>query len=261
MSSFVNFPGGAVVSGRSGDRWLGVRASRSRGSSDTLVMGRPFTTDSTSHIRVRRSSSSNPFFFIIAFITFLTVLIHLSHTPPWCEPVGGLKVHLISCCSRNSWTCCWFQALTACRSFFSPLTKLPPLSERISYGCPLLAMKRLKALMKDSVSKEWTTSMWTARTTRYVKSTPYILTLLLPRRASNGPKQSTPTWVKGGLEGVILSSGRLAIFCCGAAAWRRLQSRQVLMVLRMLDLALMIQNLCLIMDNVCSRPECPAAWW
>ena len=92
------------------------------------------------------------------------------------------KVHLMSCCSRNSWTCCWFQALTTCRISFSPLTKLLPLSERIFSGCPLLLMKRFKALMKGSVSK-----CGLLGRQGMLKSTPYLLTLLLPRRASNGP--------------------------------------------------------------------------
>ena len=79
-------------------------------------------------------------------------------------------------------TCCWFQALTTCRISFSPLTKLLPLSERIFSGCPLLLMKRFKALMKGSVSK-----CGLLGRQGMLKSTPYLLTLLLPRRASNGP--------------------------------------------------------------------------
>ena len=168
--------GRALVPGRSSDMWLGVKASRSRGSPI-------YYTDYTSHNRVWRPSLCNNFSFVIAFTTFLAILIHLSHTPPWCEPVqGGSKVYLMSCCSRNSWTCCWFQALTTCRISFSPLTKLLPLSERIFSGCPLLLMKRFKALMKGSVSK-----CGLLGRQGMLKSTPYLLTLLLPRRASNGP--------------------------------------------------------------------------
>ena len=74
---------------------VGVKGSKSRGSSETLVMGRPFTMASTSHIRVVRPSSSSTCSFVMALKTLRTVRIHRSHTPPWWEPAGGLNVHLV----------------------------------------------------------------------------------------------------------------------------------------------------------------------
>ena len=48
---------------------------------------------------------------------------------------------------------------------------------------------------------------------RHVDNTPYLLAVVRPRRTVKGPKQLTPASVNGGFEGVIRSSGRLAIFC------------------------------------------------
>ena len=67
--------------------------------------------------------------------------------------------------------------------------------------------------------------------------------------------------MNGGFEGVIRSSGRFAIFCCAVGAWRLLQLKHSLRMPRTVDLALIIQNLCLISDRVYSRPECPEMWW
>ena len=53
-------------------------------------------------------------------------------------------------------------------------------------------MNLRNALIKDSVSNEDAVSMWTARRVRHVNITPYRLTLVLPRRTWNGPKQSIP---------------------------------------------------------------------
>ena len=55
-----------------------------------------------SHIRVLIPSSSIVCSLINALNIFLTVLMHLSHTPPWWEPAGGLNVHLIFFCKRDS---------------------------------------------------------------------------------------------------------------------------------------------------------------
>ncbi len=67
--------------------------------------------------------------------------------------------------------------------------------------------------MKEAVSIELAISMWTARIVKQVNKTPYFLMILLPRLTLKGPKQSTPTYVKGGSDGVTRSTGRLAIFC------------------------------------------------
>ena len=92
---------------------------------------------STSHIRVLRLSSSSTCSLIKALNTLRTVRMHRSHTPPWWEPVGGLKVHLTLRCSKKSWIWLWFQLLIASRSSLSPLKKLPPLLECIFSGRPL----------------------------------------------------------------------------------------------------------------------------
>ena len=194
MSSLENTPGGIVDPARRRSRRLGVSTLISFASSDTLVIGLPFPIDSTSHISVFRPSSSKTCCFSNAFMTFLTVLIHLSHTPPWWEAAGGLNVHLISCCKRNSWTWLWFHSWSPFRNSFSPLTKFPPLSDLISSGLPLLAMNHRRALINDYVSIECTISMWTALMVRHVNKAPYHLALVRPRRTVKGPNKSTPTY-------------------------------------------------------------------
>ena len=74
---------------RNNRRGLGVRASGSLGSSETLVMGRPLTTDSTSHIKVRSPSSSRGCSFRQVNSTpyLLTVLL------PWRMNIGPKTVH------------------------------------------------------------------------------------------------------------------------------------------------------------------------
>ena len=182
------------------------RCNDGRYSFNHLRLGLPLIMDSTSHINVWRLSS----FSICSWskasskacITFLTVRIHRSQIPPWCDAVGGLKIHLMSLNSSNWWILSWFQSLTQLRNSFSPLTKFPPLSDLISSGLPLLATNRLKAFKKESVTRLGATSIWIARTVRHVNITPYLFTKLRPRRILNGPKQSTPVYVNGGLHGV-----------------------------------------------------------
>ena len=187
--------------------------------------------------------------------------MHLSHTPPWCEAAGGLNIHLISCCKRNSWIWFWFHSWTAFRSSFSPLTKFPLLSDLISSGLPLLAMKRRVALINNSVSIEWTISMWTALMVRHVNKALYLLAMVHLRCTVNGPNKSTPTYVKGGLEGVTWSCGKLTIFCFIMRAWRHWQLKYVLRMLRTLDRAPRIQYLCLISDRVYLIPEWAEVRW
>ena len=62
-------------------------------------------------------------------------------------------------------------------------------------------------LIKESVSILYATSICTARVTRLVYRTLYLLTWLLPLLTENGPKQSTPTKLKGGFQGVTHSFG------------------------------------------------------
>lgn len=143
----------------------------------------------------------------------------------------------------------------AFRNSFSPRTKFPSLLDLTSCGTPLLAMKRNMLFKDESVSRLWTPSMWIARIAIQVNNTPHLLTVVLPRRTRNGPKQSTPTNVKGGLSGVVLSLGMLAIFCSLTGACRFLHWKQPFRFFLTADLPLTIQNRSLIMYKTCSDPE------
>lgn len=164
-------------------------------------------------IYVCRLSSFSVCLWRTALITFLTVRIQCSQTPPWCEAPGGLKIHLMFLSSRTWCILLWFQLFMQPRNSFSLLTKFLPLSDLISSGFPLLAMKRLMAFRNEWLSRLDATSIWMARIVRHVSITPYLLTILCPRRTLNAPKQSTPVKVKGGFDGVTWLFGRSAIFC------------------------------------------------
>ena len=103
LSFLENFPGGMEGPGCSNSRWFGVNASTSFGSSDTFVIGRRsrlilLRTSGCSALRRPLTAQS----LTNALNTFLTVLIHRSHTPPWREPAGGLNIHVIFFCSSDS---------------------------------------------------------------------------------------------------------------------------------------------------------------
>ena len=195
-----------------------------------------------------------------------SVLVHLCcwHTPPGSDRVArsyGVSCRRVPAQRRLLQNFSAFCSISAAPgekvdihvpSSLTPLTKLPPLSERISSGRPLLATNLRNALINDSVSSELTTSMWTVRRAKHVKMIPYLLTLDRPRRTSKGPKQSTPVNVKGGLEGVTRSTGRLAVFCWPVGDWCFLQVRHFSSILRTADLAFMIQYLWRMRDRVYS---------
>ena len=88
-----------------------------------------------------------------------TYLIILSHTPPICEAVGGLKTQRISFCCRNTLIITWFHFAIACLSSLSALVKLIPLSDLISWGTPLLAINLRRAFIKELVSRLWATAL------------------------------------------------------------------------------------------------------
>ena len=81
-SSFLNRPGGEIISDLSNNRWLGVKGSMSLGSLDTVMMGRLFMMLSTSHLRVTKLPSSAICSHSKACRIFQMVRIHLSQMSP-----------------------------------------------------------------------------------------------------------------------------------------------------------------------------------
>ena len=142
--------------------------------------------------------------------------IMLSHEPPMWEECGTLKFQIVPECWRKffiagSPTC------TELRFSSSTVpTKFVLQSERYSLTGPLSAWNHLMELMKDEADNSSTSSMWIARHPRHVNMTAQCLELAAPPRVRrvttcHGPKRSTPTKVKGGLE-ISRSAGRSAIF-------------------------------------------------
>ena len=149
----------------------------------------------------------------------------------------------------------WFQPSITSRNSLSPQTNFQPLSDLTSSGCPLRAITRHMALIKEFPSRLCATSKCMALMDQQVNKTPYLFTWLLALRTTNGPKQSTPTNVKGGFSGVTRSVGKSVICCSPNGACLLLQSKQPRSTLLTAVLALRIQNLSRIKDSTCSRPE------
>ena len=92
--------------------------------------------------------------------------IILSHTPPKCDAWGGLKIHFValSCkywatgpCSTND---------TSILSSLDAPTKFVPLSLLKMETGPRIAIKRLRALMKEALESSSITSMCTPLVTK-----------------------------------------------------------------------------------------------
>ena len=216
---------------------------------------------STSHRSVCRVSSFITCSLRRAAKTFRVVLMHLSHIPPWWDAAGGLNIHFTPCWRNASRMRCWFHWVMLLWISFSPPTNLVPLSLVIRTGLPLLATKRRNASMNESVSREWATSMCTARTVRQVNKQPYRFTWDLACFTRNGPERSTPTWLNGGRSGVTLSSGRSAIFWSMARACLLLQSKHLSNTFLTLEFAFVNQNLPLRKNSTYSLPEWPDRRW
>lgn len=155
-------------------RAKGLQIKRVRGcSSDWAVVKNCFW-------KVWRPSSSTVCWCKIEFKTHLTDLLSLSHSPPWWDAPGGLKLQFIPVLGMLFWS---FAALRQDKAFISSFlapTKFVPLSDQICCTWPRLHTNLLMALMQESVSREQAISRWTALQDKHVKSTPYLFTRPLP---------------------------------------------------------------------------------
>ena len=144
-------------------------------SEDVMVIGRLLRMASISQNRVWRTSSVKVCWFKREFRTHLTDLIILSHTPPWCDAPGGLKVQLIPLSSMVFWILLLLKLDKAFLNSFSAPTRLVPLSDQMCCTWPRLHMNLLIAWMQESVSREYAISSWMALQDKHVKITPYLL--------------------------------------------------------------------------------------
>ena len=188
LSSLVKIPGGRHCWSLSSNKWFGARQFKSFGSLEVLVKGRLLMIDSTSAKRVVRLSSVNTCSFINPHNTRRVDRISRSHEPPWCDAPGALKIHVITFWSRKDSTWELFHCCRACFSSRSAPTRFVPLSDLMTWTCPLRAMKRVKVLMKASESRDTDISKCTARVTKHVSNAPYRFIWLRPCFTRKGPK-------------------------------------------------------------------------
>ena len=159
-------------------RWLGESATSLLTSlMVSTTSGLELTMASTSVNRVFNDSSSKLLLWVLdndAKI-FLADLICLSHIPPMWLAMGGFLFQTIQSVFWLSMKCFIFLWSISLKDFANSLsapTKLFPLSQLMDLTLPLLTMKRLRVRMKESVSIVFVISIWTARLTKHVKSTP-----------------------------------------------------------------------------------------
>ena len=181
LSLSWNTPIGKDILLPSMSKWFGVKGVSSFTSLLHFVSGRPFTTFSTSPKNVWRESSVNlAFLWRIAVNNLRMVRISLSHTPPWCDARGVLNIHSV----LNRRAVCTILLRSNWRRLFDnslfPPTKFVALSHRTVFGHPRRETKRMRALMKASVSNEFYFSMWIARVVKHVKTIPYRFVSDLP---------------------------------------------------------------------------------
>ena len=103
-----------------------------------------------------------------------------SHTPPKCDPDGGLNSHLMFCKCSTSSNFNWLNLLISWRNSLLAPMKFVPSSDHMSLTGPRLALNLRMALMHASVSCEWAISKWAALLARHVKITPYLFITFLP---------------------------------------------------------------------------------
>ena len=194
------------------NKWFGVRGSSDCGSAEfSTLNGLLLTTAAVSAMMVSNPSSSrrDPCSTSMPSMTRRETPIILSQRPPLWLEAGG--VNSISQPIRNN----------------SPLapTKFVPWSHLNCLTGPLRATNLRNELRKLSVEREYTTSRWTARLTKQVNMTPYLLTSLRPHLTRKGPKRSVPQSKNGG-PGDSLSAGKSDIFCSHGLPRRREQTTQ-----------------------------------
>ena len=151
-------------------KWLGVNGPRSFTSSLHFVIGLLFTRFSISQKVVNRISSVRQALSPkTATITWRTVRISLSQTPPKCEALGGLNTHWTSfCCAARITLLRSNSLMLFSSSDFAP-TKFVPLSHQMFSGNDRLAANRRNAFIKESASMLCNTSRCTARVAKHVK--------------------------------------------------------------------------------------------
>ena len=163
----------------------------------SVVIGLEFTIASTSTSNVCNDSSSKLFPCVLTKASRipLAVLIYLSQTPPKWLAVGGLLIQVIQssrCICKYSFILLWFMSWKNFRNSLTAPTNLLPLSDLIRRMYPLLPINLCDVSKRESVSREWATSIWVARLQRHVNMTPSRFNSFCLLQITKGPNKSTP---------------------------------------------------------------------
>ena len=120
--------------------------------------------------------------------TLRVVRICRSYMPPMWLPLIGLKIQSVPSWCNLLLICSLSISLTACCNSVLAPTKFVPLSVRISWIGPWRAINRLRAWIKESVSRELAVSICTALLSKHVKRHPYRFSSFRPSLITYGPK-------------------------------------------------------------------------
>ena len=165
------------------------------------------------------------------------------------ELIVATNIHEYAVCSTFEYRCAILS---------HPLTKLVPPSVLTNTGLPLLAMKRRRAFVKESVSSDFDVD-GSDRQTRENRAIPLHLTSSLLHH--KWAKEVDPSMTERRLSGGTPSSERSAIFWLHTGASRRLQLIQLARKLHTTELARIIQNFVRRSDRTYSFPEWLDAKW
>ena len=171
---------------RPNKKWLVVKASKSSGSSLTLVGGLEFSICSTRHMAVDSTSSVSVLFPTIASIVFLNLLTIRYQSPPKCGALGGLNFLFF---------CFWAKDCSISDPFCYPFSNLSPaprksfpLLLKMVLGFGLRAMNLVVAARHESASNLETFSTCTVLVFKHVNRQHHRFDCFLMTISSNGPK-------------------------------------------------------------------------
>ena len=204
---------GFATTGRPNRKSLSVNASRSSRSSLTGVNCLVFNICATEQIVVVNTGLVARYWFPrIAIIAFSKLRSTLSQSLRKCRTPGGWTFQTIFPRASRSHIASRSHSLKHSLNSRAAPAKFVPLSLMIGCSLSRIAMNLVIAIMNASVSNPFTTSMWTALVTRHVKKQQQCFTGLRNTVTSNGPKKSTPVFLKGYTLPFTRFFGKLAMW-------------------------------------------------
>ena len=210
-------------------KWFGVNTSWSRGSRKTWVRDLEFTTCAISVSAVINVFSLGTCSFKIAAYDVFTDQTRRSHAPPIWGAEGGLNFQMMLSLFVN--VSIFELSISRIARVSRMLVKFVPLSQYTWEG---IAVKRLRAMIAESLLKLCASSKCMARVVKHVNNAPQHFSCLLPILTIIGPKYSSPQCEKGRCLYARWPSGRAAILGIQGRSRRNLHTMHLATILHKL---------------------------